>query len=550
MTLELRGMKMTDGSLMPYYRLPHTLAQLNAALDLFPQNNQLYRYQPSSPGRLLAAPYLDSFQRVAREVLSGGNALGYLTPRPASAMRFLTLGTELPTGPTINHSPGSTAWFDSATYDRHLSTGTITPTGSWNNTDLIGVRPFPGEGFMGGTSTGLVFPSFIIETSDGYGRRLSWSAIGNVVGWQFMAINGDPTTLPPGMPDKIDGLASVLIKELKDEDPTMVRYNPRLQTSNVGCYVLTKADLNEFMVDLWTTTAIESIQKAFIGDGSNALLGLRWFYGLAEAIETRPIESHITLGNVPFDTKAPVPVNEFIVYDFGSIATPAYFGDYRDWTEVVYKMYLPFIGIIELNPADILGKTLYLKYSINLTDGSAVCTLSTTATTPNGTGTIFTTTTSWGYDIPIKVDPIRDAMSLTGSIVSSVLPAVAGGAAGGMLSQSLIDKGGQSHEVSGGVGGALAGLMGTSAMAGQSYSTGSLSPNSNVMADFSAKLVTYRKTDLTGDLATAAGAPSGRTGTVGSFSGFVKASVVYNGGSLPMRQAGKIIALLQEGIYI
>lgn len=571
MVTELRGFPMTDGSTVPFYRLPHTLAQLNAALNTFATSNIIFDYQAGSPGNRLAEPYRTTFAAVIRENLQeGGNTLNYLTPRPAASMRFLLPNLTTPTGPTINHSPGTTEWFESGGYERMRSTASITPAGSWNATDVVRIRPFPGEGSSPFGGFGIVLPFVIVETSDGYGRRLDLQVFANIVGWQSLAVNR-LSPLPSGMPDKTDTLASVLLKDLTKGPEDMARYNPRVGTSTVGAYVLNKSEVTEFMNDLWTTNAWEGFVNQFIGDGANALLGLYWYYGIAESVVLTSGKSFITLGNNKFGPSAKYSVakNEFITYDFGSIAVPATYGDYRDWTLISYKLYLPFVGVIDLNPADVIGKTLYLKYQINLTDGSAVCMLATSPITgPDNSGNIFTTSASWGYDIPVKVDSIRDAMTLTGQIMANVLPAAIGGASvgmaagraamgaaasargvGGRAKDRLQNMAGDEGAALGGLGGGISSVSASSPVTA-SYSTGSLSPNANVMGDFEAKLVMYRHDDLTQAIEPIAGKPSAQIGPVSSFSGYLKADLVYNGGTLPMRRAGEIIAMLQEGIYV
>lgn len=287
---------------------------------------------------------------------------------------------------------------------------------------------------------------------------------------------------------------------------------------------MTKAKLNSFMQDLWNTDALEKINQKFIGDGSNALLGLRWYYGLATRVKTTAQLAYVSLGNVGFKNgpKCEVAREEFVEFYCGSVNVPQFYGDYRDLSITTYQVYLPFVGIIDLAPQDLIipgvmwndSRTLYLTYWVNISDGSAVCILSTLPSTPNGQGTIFTTTCSWGYDIPIRVEPVMDALARAASVVGSILPLGEGGGS-------------------------------------TTYSSGELTPNSNVMGDFQAKLIINRKTDLSGpDFPAAMGAPGAEAIAVGDATGYLKASAVFNPGTLAMRRSGEIIDLLREGIYI
>ena len=519
MAIELRVWKTTEGIDIPFYRLPYTRATLRAAAggDFPSINNELHQYPNFTSGSLIGAPYRNDFLWIAREVFSGWNARAAIAPTPAGSFRFLTTGGT--GGSLMSHSPGVITWETLNNIERLKISGGSTPM--WTGNGPLQVRPFPGELFAWEGASGLLLPVAIMETSDHRLIRVSFGVNTNAFGWQswYFSISDANESL---FPDP-STMLSDLVKSSDDPEPDMVRFNPRTATSTVGCYILTKQKLLLFLRDLWNTSAIEAIQTAFIGDGSNALLGVRWYYGIKDLIEYTANDAYITLGNVPFNGsgadrpgKVPVAKNEFVTFDAGSVVVPQYYGDYRDWTATTYQIYLPFIGLQELDPRNVVGKTLYLKYMINISDGSAVCQLSTTPSSPDGSGTIFSASCSWGYDIPVRVDPIMDAMTRTLRTMTNPIP-------GG-------------REVVGEPG---------------SYSAGELSPNSNIMGDFNPKVIVHRKGDVSGAAFNVAeGQPSGATMTVGSASGYLKVSTVYNAGTLPARHADEIVSLLQEGIYI
>ena len=93
-------------------------------------------------------------------------------------------------------------------------------------------------------------------------------------------------------------------------------------------------------------------------------------------------------------------------------------------------------------------------------------------------------------------------------------------------------------------------MSSTDANQAQNYSAGSLSPNANVMGDFEAKIVSYRREDLSGDIETSMGKAAGGNVRVGDLTGFAQFDVIYNGGVLPMRHAAEIVAMLQQGVYL
>lgn len=514
MAIELRVWHTTEGLDLPFYKLPYTRAALYSAIDAtFPRTNaQLYQYPNFNTGSLLADPYLRDMRWIARQAFQGWNALAVAAPAPAGSFRFLTTGG---TGATIfSHSPGASSWDTVGSLDRLVFSGGSLPP--WMGGGAAQVRPFPNEYFGWGGSGGGTLPTVYAQTSDNRLVRLTFASNFNQYGWQswYVSRSDGAESLFPNPADML----STLVKSSDDPEPEMARFNPRTATSTIGCYIMSKADVGEFLDELWTGDIIDTFQRGVYGDGADAILGLKWFYGIQDQLTTAGT-SYITLGNLGFTgiPKQQVARYEFVGFDAGSVVVPQYYGDFRDWTATTYRAYLPFVGLIDLQPKDVVGKTLYLVYVINITDGSASCVLSTTPNSPSGTGTIFTTSCSWGYDIPVRAEMMTDLISRTARIAAQGYSPVLGAITGG----------------------------------DSSYSSGELSPNSNVMGDFQPKIIIDRKGDVSGSAFDAAeGQPSGATMTVGSASGYLKVSTVYNAGTLPARHADEIVALLQEGIYI
>lgn len=534
MAFQLRTWTTTNPNIsIPYIKLNVTRAVFQQTIPNNlnnPNKCAMYVYQPDTligDAKTLAPRYLNELRWVARKVMEGWNPVSAVAFQPAGSFKFKSkTGGELGTTFGYSHSPGTMEWVNSKNggYEFMIANGAKVP--NWmGSSQCLRFRPYPNELFGWQKETPqspIVIGRTIGVTSDNFPIVLQFNAYYNALGWQVWKVvsgNIDSSAFPFSLND----IESTLISssDQGEEGATMARFNPRTQTSTVGCYIMTKDEVREFEKSLWTTDLIDSIRNSFIGDGSNALLGVRWYYGLKDVVAPSTKTAYITLGNVAFKNvpKVKVALREFVEFDAGSIAIPQFYGDYRDWTITTYQAYLPFIGVIDLNPQDVVGKTLYLKYWINITDGSAVCTLSTTPTTPNGTGTLFTTTCSWGYDIPVRVDSAMDSLARMAKLTSAI-PVV---------------------------GSSVSGMFGNAG----SYSSGELSPNSNVMGDFQPKVVIYRREDLSGATFSAAnGAPGAGTTTVGAATGYLKVSEVYNAGSLAMRRAGEIIAMLKEGVYI
>lgn len=60
------------------------------------------------------------------------------------------------------------------------------------------------------------------------------------------------------------------------------------------------------------------------------------------------------------------------IIDAGSAYIPTHFEDFRDLEGVTISAYLPYIGNIPLNPAEVTGCTISAQYAVDLTSGSCV----------------------------------------------------------------------------------------------------------------------------------------------------------------------------------
>lgn len=331
----------------------------------------------------------------------------------------------------------------------------------------------------------------------------------------------------------------------------MPRYQPRTTTESISCYVMSRPMVKNFIDNLYSKDIYDKVQQMLYGDGANNLLSLKWFYGVRPSITTAR-SSKITLGNVVVDkVSAPVYNGDFVQVYMGYTKVDREYEDYRDYTNVRYQAYIPMVGVIDLDPAQVVGKYMHLLYTVNLTDGSAVVTLAISNLVQAGKPVlpksnewydtpqiVFTSSITYGYEIPLNVESIRSASLMVGEVVAKAVVGGVAGAIAGNIPGAVIGA------VGGAVGGALEGGVQST------YSAGALTANSNVMGDFTPKLIRTITKDVSGDISAAVGAPSGKVVRVGDASGYLKAAMVYGTPSTTMQHTDEIVNMLKEGIYI
>lgn len=87
----------------------------------------------------------------------------------------------------------------------------------------------------------------------------------------------------------------------------------------------------------------------------------------------------VQIGNTAFDLKTNpwmLKANYDNSVDFGTIKIEPYFGGFQDYSPYTkIQIYLPFIGMKDLDPDYVQGKTLRVKYYINYTNGTCIATI-------------------------------------------------------------------------------------------------------------------------------------------------------------------------------
>lgn len=359
-------------------------------------------------------------------------------------------------------------------------------------------------------------------------------------------------------PDPVGHFTSASIHPFSIEIPTEVRrlamgrFQPRTKTETISCHVMTWPMVKSLINNLYTTDVYEKIKQTLYGDGANNLLSLKWFYGVRSSVSATR-QAKVTLGNVVLnDVVTPVHNGDFVQVYMGYVNVPREYGDYRDYTNVQYHAYIPMVGDIDLDPSQVVGKDLHLLYTVNLTDGSAIVTLAISNLMSGGKPIlpqtdgwydtpqiVFTSSITYGYEIPLKAESIQDPSLRVGEVVAkAVIGGVGGAIAGGIPGAAI-----------GAVGGAVSGVA-SGAGVQNTYSVGSLTPNSNILGDFTPKLKRTITKDVSGDISAVVGYPCGKVVKVGDASGYLKAAMVYGTPSTTMQHTDEIVNMLKEGIFI
>ena len=64
--------------------------------------------------------------------------------------------------------------------------------------------------------------------------------------------------------------------------------------------------------------------------------------------------------------------NQFKVFDFGSVDIEENWGSFLDYSHTQIELYLPFIGVVDVDTAEVMGGSIALEYTIDFLTGMCV----------------------------------------------------------------------------------------------------------------------------------------------------------------------------------
>ena len=236
-------------------------------------------------------------------------------------------------------------------------------------------------------------------------------------------------------------------------------------------YALTRTQLELFGEKLWTSwadtlgdpTDMWKNFKMFIGGGGdtgsidissalNFIISLRVFpYDLTDSLMVDVNGIRLGRGEYPIDVGTVKKMISLVQYvDFGSITVPRPFGDYRDYENMNISLVLPYCGTTQLNPGDVIGRTLSCTYAVDLQSGTCTAFVWVTATGDKGNHyyNVAEMTGQIGALLPVSAtnsgqimsQRIADAASVARTIVSPLdsLPSTIMGASNGNMSGAAL----------------------------------------------------------------------------------------------------------------
>lgn len=137
-------------------------------------------------------------------------------------------------------------------------------------------------------------------------------------------------------------------------------------------YNPTLSQLNSLGAWLWSTNFIDQILKIF-NDPMQAIIGLHKVYATPNISGS----GNIKVGYLDSGVPSNIVGNQYTYIDCGTVSLREYYGnilDYSPYTTV--QLYLPFIGIVSLDIADISRSSVTVKYGVDVLTGACLASVS------------------------------------------------------------------------------------------------------------------------------------------------------------------------------
>ena len=293
-------------------------------------------------------------------------------------------------------------------------------------------------------------------------------------------------------------------------------------------YNPTDAQVNSLGAFLWTNNIMEQIKKLW----ENPMDGIISFHRIYGAPVTGT-SKNIVLGYIDSGVSALEVTNQFCEVDCGTVHVPERLHNATDYSPfTTLHIYLPFVGIVELDTNECMNGELHVKYRIDTYTGTCVALiyLQRDVDMPNEQ-IIYTFSGNASQKLPLTASDF-------GGAISSLLSLAGAGVA----------------VASGGSLGAVAGALGvahslTSEMVHIQHS-GGLSANAGILSPRVPYLILSRQYGYDANGYNGFhGYPANKTVYIGNCNGFIKCKDVIFRGSCTEEEANEINRLLKEGVY-
>jgi len=223
-------------------------------------------------------------------------------------------------------------------------------------------------------------------------------------------ITGSTEKNPPiNPPDTGKGNTPTVVTPTGSASALYAIYNPTIE------------QINSFGSWLWSSDFVEQIKKLF-SDPMQAIIGLHKVY----ANPTTNGTQNIKVGYLDSGVSANVVSNQYTTIDCGTVSLSEYFYnvfDYAPYTDI--NLYLPFIGIVGIDVADVMRSSIHIIYHVDVLSGA--CLAEVKVIRDGAGGTLYQYTGNASVTLPISSGSYMGIISSIAGIAGGIAGTIASG---------------------------------------------------------------------------------------------------------------------------
>lgn len=198
-------------------------------------------------------------------------------------------------------------------------------------------------------------------------------------------------------------------------------------TALYSIYNPTLEQINSLGAWLWSSNFIDQLLKLF-SSPMDAIIGLHKIY----ATPATGGAQNIRVGYLDSGVSSRIVTEQYSTVDCGTVNCYEYFGnvlDYNPYTNI--RLYLPFIGIIDLSNSDVMRSSVNVVYHVDVLTGA--CLAEVKITRDGGGGTLYQYAGNAATTLPISSGSYMGVISSVSSVATRALVGFASGGALGAI---------------------------------------------------------------------------------------------------------------------
>lgn len=266
----------------------------------------------------------------------------------------------------------------------------------------------------------------------------------------------NPQTRPDSAQDITTQLATPTINspDTGDGDTPPVVPPTGNASSLWAVYNPTQGQVDAFGAWLWSSNFVDQIKKLF-ADPMQGIIGLHKIFATPATGGAQTIK----VGYLDSGVSSAVVTNQYTDIDCGTVNVAEYFGNVFDYEDTQIRLYLPFIGIVDLSTSDVMRSSVHVIYHVDVITGA--CLADVNVYRDGGGGVLYQYSGDAAVRYPVSsgsyMGMVSGVLAVVGGIASvatggALAPALMGAVSGVMHSKTDVKHSGNFSGAAGAMG--------------------------------------------------------------------------------------------------